>query len=172
MTMRSWFAAGAALLLVAAACRENVNDDNRRTGQRNAVSNSGPLPQPDQPTGKGQGTPEQAQNGREEVTGIVRQANGRELVITPNRGGSAMTLRIGPQTTIHSGEQAATISQLQQGVEVRVSYQEQGGGPYATDIVIRNVSEQKKMSQPPGGEGGSTNGNAGGGTKGLPGKGR
>ncbi len=171
MTMRSWFAAAAALLLVAAACRESVNDDDRRAGQRNAVSNSGPLPQPDQPAGKGQGKPGEARSGREEVTGIVRQANGKELVITPNRGGAAMTLRIGPQTSIHSGEQAATISQLQEGVEVRVSYQEQGGGPYATDIVIRNVALQEQMSQPPGGENGGSHGNAGGGTTGLPGKG-
>lgn len=154
--VRVGLAASAAVLL--AACQD-------RGGERQAQQGSQPQAGREQPTGgqqpsqaggsqasgtgseatgtgsqssgQAQGsTGQQASSQAKTVSGEVVRADEKQLVLKP-ADGQELRLTLGPDTDILIQGREGTVTEIQQGTQVRASYDESGGQPRATRVEVQ-----------------------------------
>ena len=103
------------------------------TGQQDQTSATA---QPGQAgTGSAAGAAPQA--GSETVSGRVIRASEDEVVLQRGSGERELRLSVGPGTAVKRNGERASVTELQEGTEVRASYTVQDGGrPVATEIQV------------------------------------
>jgi hypothetical protein len=88
-------------------------------------------------SGQSQGTTgQQATAQARTVSGEVVRADEKQLVLKPE-GQEELRLTIGPDTDILIQGREGTVTEIQQGTQVRASYDESGGTPRATRVEVQ-----------------------------------
>ncbi len=143
--------AAAAVLLAGAACQKQQSGGRASSGQPSG--SSGPAQQGSSAqrsssgsSGSDQGStstkqaegPKAAgaeQTAQRTVTGRVVRAGQEEIVVRQGTGDEPdLRLKVGPQTKVTVDGRQRSVGDLQEGTQVRASYDESGGAPEATRI--------------------------------------
>jgi hypothetical protein len=101
--------------------------------------------------------------GRHEIAGTVARAGGDAVVIRPTNQ-PEVTLRVNPSTSVTFDGQPASAAKLEEGAEVRASYEVRDGGPTAVRIEAHSAgtarmsrgSDMSRTGDPSLGAGGTT----------------